>query len=54
MYMEAFNSFFPPKKLDDGSYAITFNMGSDKLALVAVVDIGIAAAKIFANPKTIN
>jgi uncharacterized protein YbjT (DUF2867 family) len=53
--MENFVSFIgmgPTKHGDD--YAVTFNLGDKKLAMVAVEDIGHAAAKIFTQPSYIG
>jgi len=40
-----------PKKIGDNKYAIMMNMGDKPLPMVAIRDIGLAAAKIFSDPK---
>ncbi len=42
-----------PKKHGD-DYAVTYNMGDKKMSMVALEDIGNAAAKIFTQPSYIG
>ena len=42
-----------PSKQGD-SYAVTFNLGDRKLSMVALEDLGNAAAKIFTQPSYIG
>lgn len=53
-YHENFINFFPPRKEEDGTYSITYNMGDEKLPLVALCDLGMAAANIFKKPELID
>lgn len=49
-YFENFLFFFPPKKQDDGTFAIGFPQGDTPLAGVAVEDVGGIVAPVFENP----
>lgn len=49
-YFENFLAFLPPKKQDDGTFAIGFPQGETPLAGVAVEDVGSIVATMFERP----
>ena len=46
-YYENFLTFFPPRRLEDGSYAFAFPQGDAPLATVAVEDVGGVVTALF-------
>jgi uncharacterized protein YbjT (DUF2867 family) len=46
-YCENFLTFFPPRRLEDGSFVFAFPQGDTPLAVVAVEDIGGVVAALF-------
>jgi uncharacterized protein YbjT (DUF2867 family) len=51
-YYENFLAFFPPKRQDDGSFALGFPQGDTPLAAVSVDDIGGVVAPMFENAES--
>ena len=50
-YFENFLSFFPPIKLEDGSYGFGFPQGNTPLAAISIEDLGGIVNTIFNNPS---
>ncbi|SDM24662.1 NmrA-like family protein [Kriegella aquimaris] len=50
-HFENFLSFFPPMKLEDGTYGFGFPQGNTPLAALAIADLGGIVNAIFSNPS---
>lgn len=50
-YFENFLSYFPPKKMEDGSYGFGFPQGDTPLAALSIEDLGGIVIAIFNNPE---
>jgi uncharacterized protein YbjT (DUF2867 family) len=50
-YFENFLSYFPPTKMEDGSFGFGFPQGDTPLATVSVGDLGGIVNTIFNNPQ---
>ncbi len=50
-YFENFLTFFPPTKMDDGTYGFGFPQGNTPLAALSVDDLGGIVNSIFNNPS---